>query len=363
MTFRQRLFRLTVAFSLLIAAGYGGLAALSGAPDLRHPAAAQGGTAPTLATGAPQGGTVPGEVLGSVSDAEIWRQVRRGTAGTVTIPQSEAGVLIQSEGEEWRSIRNGPVTLYGGWLLLGIVGALAAYFAIRGRIRIEGGRSGVDVPRFSLNQRLIHWFAAVLWVLLGVTGLILLYGKHGLIAVLGPAAFGAIASAAMQAHNLFGPLFILAIVGLFFGFVKGNGFRLVDLGWFARAGGFFGGHAHAAHYNAGEKAWFWAAAILGIVLSVSGVVLDFPFLVETRQNLQLANLAHAIGALLFIGFGLAHIYLGTVGMEGALESMTRGHVDANWAREHHDLWAEELGHGPAPAEPAAKGGKQSEARA
>lgn len=74
-------------------------------------------------------------------------------------------------------------------------------------------------------------------------------------------------------------------------------------------------------------------------------------------------MAHAVYALLFIGFGLAHIYLGTIGMEGALESMTRGHVDLNWAREHHDLWAEEMGYGPAPAESGAKGGKEAEARA
>jgi formate dehydrogenase subunit gamma len=357
MRMRPGRFRLIISLALILAA------ALAGAVDLSRPAAAQGGIAPPVATKPPVGGNVPGGTLGNTSDTEIWRQVRRGIAGTVSIPQKELGVLIVSEGEEWRSIRNGPVTLYGGWILLGMVGVLAVFFAIRGRIRIKGGRSGTNIPRFTLNQRLVHWSTATLWIILGSTGLILLYGKHVLIPAIGPAAFGAIATAAIQAHNLFGPLFILAIIGLFFGFVKGNGPRLVDFGWFARGGGLLGGHAHAGNYNGGEKGWFWAALGLGIVLSVSGVILDFPLIAETRQNLQLANLAHAVGAILFIAFGLAHVYLGTIGMEGALEGMTRGEVDVNWAQEHHDLWAEEMGYGPAPGDPGAKDGKEAEARA
>ncbi|NNG05336.1 MAG: formate dehydrogenase subunit gamma [Inquilinus sp.] len=342
MRYKDDLSRCLRVIGFILGILYCGAVGLTGAVDLAHPAAAQTGTAVPPSEPGPEGGTVPGQTLGSASDAEIWRQIRRGAAGTVTIPQDEAGVLIQSEGEQWRSIRNGPLSTYGSWLLFGAVGVAALYFAIRGRIRIAAGRSGQRMTRFSLTQRVTHWFTGVLFLLLGTTGLILLYGKYVLIPLVGAPAFGAIASAAMQAHNLFGPLFILAILTLFVVFVRGNGFRLIGLGWFLRLGGFFGGHIRTGRYNAGEKSWFWAAVLLGLVLSASGLALEFPYLLGERQDLQLANLVHGIAALLFICGGLAHIYLGTIGMEGALEAMTRGDVDTNWAKEHHDVWHDEM---------------------
>ena len=326
---------------VLILATYGAALGLSGTFEFDRPAAAQSGLKQQPAAPGPETGHVPGRTIGNTSDAEFWRQIRQGAPGTVTIPQSELGVLIQSKGEEWRSIRNGPVSLYGSSLLLGVIAVAALYFVIRGRIRIEGGRTGRHILRFTLTQRVIHWFAAVLFVLLGVTGVILLFGKHVLIPVIGPAAYAVVASGAMQAHNLFGPLFIVSIVLLFIGFVRGNGFVLADLRWFARLGGLFGGHASSGRYNAGEKSWFWVAIVTGLALSVTGVVLDFPFLSD-RAGLQLANMIHGVAAVVFIVFGLGHIYLGTVGMEGAFESMSHGEVDENWAKEHHDHWYEEM---------------------
>ncbi|MGE0857203.1 MAG: formate dehydrogenase subunit gamma, partial [Hyphomicrobiaceae bacterium] len=133
-------------------------------------------------------------------------------------------------------------------------------------------------------------------------------------------------------------VFTVSTVLLLVTFIRGNFFRLVDLKWILKGGGFFGGHASSHRYNFGEKSWFWAAVMLGIVISVSGFAMLFPELAGSRATLQLANVAHAVAALAFIAFGLGHIYLATIGMEGALEGMTRGTVDENWAKEHHDLW-------------------------
>lgn len=297
----------------------------------------------------PATGHVPGESPGNTSDADFWRALRAGRPATLSIPDREAAVLIQSEGETWRNIRNGPISTIGGWLILGVIVIVALYFTIRGRIRIAGGRTGRILTRFTLNQRIAHWITAVLFVLLGGTGLVLLYGRYVVSALTGgmdgtapgSLVFATIASASLQAHNLFGPLFIAAIFMLFVNFVRNNGYNLIDLKWLVRLGGFFGGHAPSRFYNFGEKNWFWLSMLLGIVLSVSGILLEFPILLEDRQWQQLAHIGHAIAALLFIAVGLGHIYLGTVGMEGALEGMTRGEVDENWAKEHHDLWYEE----------------------
>jgi formate dehydrogenase subunit gamma len=63
--------------------------------------------------------------------------------------------------------------------------------------------------------------------------------------------------------------------------------------------------------------------------------------------MEASHVVHGIAALIFIAISFGHIYLGTLGMEGSLESMTTGYVDANWAKAHHDLWYEEMQAKPA----------------
>ncbi|WP_343115709.1 formate dehydrogenase subunit gamma [Ostreiculturibacter nitratireducens] len=301
----------------------------------------------------PLGPDFRGGVLGNRSDGEIWHDIRLGAEGTATIPDPNAATLIQSQGEDWRLLRLQWVIPYGGQVLLAVLGILAIFFVVRGRIKIKGGRSGRVMPRFSLVERVVHWFTAILFVLLGVSGLIILFGRPLLIPVIGADAFALLASASMQGHNLFGPLFILSIVALFVTFVRGNGYRWVDLKWAFKGGGLLGGHASSGRYNFGEKSWFWWATLCGIALSVSGILMLFPnhlpvfaeqvdpSVPPERALLQIATVVHAVAALAFIAFGMGHIYLGTIGMEGALEGMTRGTVDENWAKEHHDLWYED----------------------
>ncbi|MHA6326340.1 formate dehydrogenase subunit gamma [Roseivivax sp. CAU 1753] len=302
------------------------------------PGQAQGTAAPYPSESGPE------NTLGDQSDSDIWRAIRQGAGG---IPGSSAvvdGVLINAEGVWWSELRrpDGPLIRYGGFGIAAILVAVALFYLIRGRLRIEGGRSGRMVARFSLVQRVVHWVIASLFLLLGVTGLLLLFGRALLIPLVGKAAFGVIATASMQAHNLFGPIFILSLVALFVFFVRGNVPSRRDIPWIVRAGGLFGGHASSGRYNAGEKAWFWTATLAGIALSASGIVLSFPDDLGTHDLLHRAELLHAIAAFVFIGFGIGHIYLGTIGTEGAIEGMVTGDVDENWARSHHDLWLADL---------------------
>ena len=327
--------------ALLLAVVFLAAMTLTGGPRLGAPVWAQSGVEAPLEEPSPGSGNVPGQSLGNANDAEIWRAVRHGLQGNVSIPDKSAGLMIQSEGEAWRSIRNGPITKFGSWLLLGMLGVAAVYFALRGRIPIAEGRSGVRIPRFTQTQRVVHWFTATLFVLLGLSGLIMLYGKHILMPLFGPQVFAVIASAAMQGHNLFGPLFPFAIVALFFVFLEHNSFRWADVKWWLTLGGFVGGHPKCGFYNGGEKVWYWVAVVLGVAISVSGLLLLFPTVLAAPQSLQIAHVVHGIAGVVIIAGGIGHIYLGTLGMDGALEGMTRGDVDANWAKEHHDLWYQE----------------------
>lgn len=275
-------------------------------------------------------GAVPGNSSGGTSDSDFWRQVRSGAAGG----------LVQSQGDEWSRWRI-PIHDYGGWILAVVVGVILIYFAIRGRMHIEDGRTGMVIPRFTLTQRVVHWVIAILFIILGLSGLAIMFGRAVLIPLFGKDAFAAIASLSLQAHNLFGPLFIPAIVALLITFIRGNGFKLLDIPWIFKGGGFFGGHASSEKYNFGEKSWFWWAVIMGFALSGSGLIMVWPDLGFERNVMQWANVVHAIAAILFMAVGIGHIYVGSIGIEGALEGMTRGTVDVNWAKEHHDLWYEQ----------------------
>ncbi|MCB2102457.1 MAG: formate dehydrogenase subunit gamma [Rhodobacterales bacterium] len=299
--------------------------------------------ADALAQGAPgfQAGAPPGNTLGATSDAEFWRQVRQGRLGMVSIPDPYAAVLVRSEGDNWRALRNGPISYYGGWLLIVALLSILGFFLWRGRIKIEGGRSGREIPRFTLTERLIHWYVACVFILLAISGMVLLFGKYVLMPVVGKAAFGHIANACLQGHNLFGPMFIFGIVAMFLVYVRDNTLNGVDWNWIKRGGVLAKGHVSSEKNNFGEKVWFWMAVGGGLVLSTTGLAMEFPW-IPTIIQVQWANLLHATAAIGLVAVALGHIYIGTLGMEGALEGMTRGTVDENWAMEHHDLWAKQV---------------------
>lgn len=277
--------------------------------------------------------------------AQLWRDVRQrdGTyVGTTQVHGVDSGVLINADGEKWRLYRMDILVPYGASLFGIILLAIILFFFIRGRLRIPGGLSGKSILRFTLSERMVHWFTAIMFWLLGVTGLVLLYGRFVLIPLLGPGGFSITASACKEAHNLFGPLFLFAMLALFFTFVKDNLFARGDLKWLAKGGGLFGGHASAGRFNAGEKIWYWLAILLGFALSITGLVLDFAVAGQGRQVMELSHVIHSISAVVMIAVSLGHIYLGTVGTEGSFSSMADGYVDENWAKAHHDLWYEEL---------------------
>lgn len=284
-----------------------------------------------------------GKTAGVKSDAQ-----RRAEAGVVNITQvrsREAGVFQQSEGQRWRMLRNGPVTFYGGWLLILLPLAILTFYKIFGPLRLHAPPTGRLIQRFDAWERGIHWASAGLFVILGLTGLTLLFGKHVLIPVIGHQAFSWIAVIAKNVHNFLGPAFFVSIVLLFLRYVRDNLWHSIDWLWVKDAHNVLRGQCHVPSYkfNAAEKVWFWGGVtLLGLVVSLSGLVLDFPNFDQGRHVLQVANLVHGIGALLFIAAAFGHIYMGTIGAEGALQAMRTGMVDETWAKEHHQLWYEEM---------------------
>lgn len=274
---------------------------------------------------------------------EFWRQARQGTAGYSAVTGQETNVLIQSEGQVWREVREGPVQRYGGIVLIGVVVALLLFHLVAGSVKLEQ-RSGRTITRWTLFERVIHWYTAILFIILAITGLSLLFGRTVLMPWMGKEAFGAFANVAKPVHDWLAVPFAIGLVLMMVPWIKESLFKAYDLKWFAMGGGYLDKSKHppAGFVNAGEKVWFWFLFFGGIVLIASGFFLLFPNFGWERSTMQLALVAHAASGIGLIAFSFAHMYLGTAGNEGAFEGMISGQVDEAWAKAHHNLWYEEV---------------------
>jgi formate dehydrogenase subunit gamma len=343
----------------------GGFMALVALLALAAPSLERGGLAPAAPALAQEAGNVPGNSLGNTSDSEFWREIRRGMQGQVSIPDKNAGVMIQSEGENWRAVRNGPLSTYGAWVIFGVLALLALFFALRGRITIEHGASGRYVVRFNGIERFAHWVTAVSFIVLALSGLNLLYGRYVLLPFAGPEIFATLTLWGKYAHNFVGFAFMVGLALILILWVRHNLPNKYDFIWLAKGGGLLvkGSHPPSRKFNAGQKLIFWLVIIGGGSLSASGLALMFPFQIHlfaptfeilnlfgtdlptqltAMQEMQLSQLWHAVVGLVLIAVVLAHIYIGSIGMEGAFDAMGTGQVDENWAREHHSVWVEEM---------------------
>jgi formate dehydrogenase subunit gamma len=271
--------------------------------------------------------------------------VRSGESHTTQVRGRETGVLIQAGGETWRRIRNGPITLVFGGLLIAVPILIWSFYRYSGPMKLHGKPTGRMIERFNKWERTVHWFTAASFVVLAVTGILMLFGKHFLLPVIGYGAFSWFAALSKNLHNFVGPLFIFCVACIFVTFLRDNVFRRLDIQWMLKMPQVLTGKAHipSGRFNAAEKGWFWGGvALLGLIVSASGLVLDFPNFDQTRNTMQIANIVHGVGALLFVLASFGHIYMGTIGTEGAYQAMKTGMVDETWAKEHHELWYDEV---------------------
>ena len=275
--------------------------------------------------------------------ANFWRVVRHGIPGYSSTPQQGHTVLIQNGGENWREIRDILLVKYSPWVLGLALAAMGAFYLVIGGDKLKEPRSGVMIKRFTLGERLLHWYTAVLFILMAITGLSMLLGRVALIPIFGHAAISSYLSVSKVLHNWCGPLFLAGIFLEFVIWVRNNVFRRSDLQWFKNMGGLLGEgpRPHTGKINGGEKVWFWLVFLFGTAVEATGVLLDFPLWAQTRFTMQVSEVIHATVAVLFVTASFGHIYMGTLGAEGAFEGMWRGSVDAVWAKQHADLWYEE----------------------
>ncbi|NIM43132.1 MAG: formate dehydrogenase subunit gamma [Hydrogenophaga sp.] len=302
------------------------------------------------------------------NNAPMWRDVSKGVTGSTMLPYPEYGNLIQgfvqypgsrltTAGEAWRQVRNNWIIPYGGSLLLIVLVAIALFYFAKGSIKLHGAETGRKIERFTYFERAAHWMNAIAFVALAVSGIVMAFGKFFLLPIIGATLFGWLTYALKNVHNFVGPLFAVSLVVVIFTFIKDNLPAKEDINWLLKGGGLFSGKEVPSHrFNAGEKVVFWAGVFFfGLIVVGSGLFLDklLPVLEFTRANMQVAHMIHATAAALMMALFLGHIYLGTIGMKGAYKAMKTGYVDETWAKEHHELWYDDIKAGKIPAQRSA----------
>ena len=275
--------------------------------------------------------------------ANMWRTVREGIPGFTKVTTAGHRILIVNSGENWREFRNSFLTPFSQLIIAIALVVMGLFYWRIGPDKMKAPRSGVKVERYVTWERILHWYTAVLFIIMAITGLSLLLGRIFLIPVFGHWADSAYLQASKVLHNYCGPLLLIGISLEFIFWVRYNIPKKMDLDWFKNMGGYIGSgtRPHIEKVNAGEKGWFWLIAIFGTVVGITGVILDFPIWGQTRFTMQISHAIHAVVAILFATASLGHIYMGTIGVEGAFEGMWTGFVDTEWAKEHSDLWYEE----------------------
>ena len=293
----------------------------------------------------PQRPASPDGVTAVNPGAELWREVRQRdgkNVGISQVPGVDTGILINVEGDRWARFRVEYPVRFAPLVLGAIILLLFAFYAIRGKVGIDGGASGNMLRRFTDYERILHWMLAIVFSFLAVTGLILLLGRGLLIPIIGQQAFALLASASKEGHNLFGPIFLLSLLLMLTRFARRNIYERGDLTWLLRGGGFIGkGHVSGGFFNMGEKSWYWMVILLGLAISISGLILVSPGLGQGRVIMEVSHVVHVLVAIVLIAVSIGHMYMGSIGTEGSAEAMISGYVDINWAEAHHDRWARE----------------------
>lgn len=288
----------------------------------------------------------PNPTAQSVKEEQLLKALQPGAnvSGRITIPDSHSATLIQPEGQDWRQFHQGTLPLIAGVTILGMLALLVLFYMTRGRIKVDSGLSGRTITRFGGFDRFVHWVTASTFIVLALSGLNLSFGKTVVLPLFGDAAFATLTGYGKLAHNYLSFPFMAGVALMFIIWAKDNIPNKLDLDWIKAGGGLFvkGAHPPAKRFNAGQKGIFWIVAFGGLIMSVSGWHLLFPFEGgSTVGDQQFWVNVHAVLAMIFIAVMLAHAYIGSVGMEGAFDAMGSGEVDENWAKEHHSLWVEE----------------------
>lgn len=296
-----------------------------------------------LPAAAQENATGSNPTASAVNEQQLLDELNK-VQGSITIPDRKAATLQQPQGRDYQHFHERLLPWIGAIAIIGMLAVIALFYFYRGRIRTASGESGIKILRFNALERLAHWTTATAFIILAITGLNFIFGKRLLMPLIGPDAFSAWSVWAKYMHDFVSWAFMLGVLVMLVVWIWDNLPDRYDVNWLKKAGGFLDRsnrtHPPAGRFNTGQKLIFWAVVLGGAILSVSGIFMLFPFSFTDINGMQTAQYVHATVGVLMVAVIIAHIYIGTLGMEGAYEAMGSGSVDLNWAKEHHSAWVE-----------------------
>jgi len=191
------------------------------------------------------------------------------------------------------------------------------------------------IVRYSLGERILHWFVALTFIYLALSGFALGYPRMAwLYDILGGG------QTVRFLHPIVGVAFTLGVVLMLILWVRDMVFDHKDQAWVRDLRNYTReGHSQVDidRFNAGQKGYYWFAIVTGLLLLLTGIPLWFPDLMSAGWN-QSSRLLHHAVFLFSVGGFIIHVYMSTMMLPGTMPGMTGGRVTRAWAAWHHPAW-------------------------
>jgi formate dehydrogenase subunit gamma len=196
--------------------------------------------------------------------------------------------------------------------------------------------AGSGIERYTFVERFVHWWVALTFIALMVSGFALGYPRAYFLSGL----FGG-GQTMRFLHPWFGVAFTLGILWMLVSWARSMRMTAVDKQWVKRLRTYATtGHTglDTGKFNAGQKGYYWFAVVLGLVLFVTGLPLWGGWLGGAAGLKHIARFLHHGAFLAMVGGFIIHVYLSTVMFPGTMAAMTTGRVSRAWAAFHHPAW-------------------------
>lgn len=201
-----------------------------------------------------------------------------------------------------------------------------------------GAEEPAAIRRYTFAERLLHWFVALTFIYLMLSGFALGYPRMSwLYDVLGGG------QTVRVVHPIIGVAFTVGVVGMLVVWARDMRPTDVDREWGRRLRTYIReGHTglDIGRFNAGQKGYFWYALVTGVLLLATGIPLWFPE-IAGLGFLRVMRIVHHVLFLLTVAGFIIHVYMSTVMFPGTFTSMTSGEVTRAWAAHHHPRWFRE----------------------
>jgi formate dehydrogenase subunit gamma len=194
------------------------------------------------------------------------------------------------------------------------------------------------IQRYTANERVYHWFTALAFILLALSGLALFHPSlFWLTSLLGGGTWTRIL------HPFIGVVMTVSFAVMVMRFWRHNHLTRSDLVWLSRWRDVLAQREsrlpESGRYNGGQKLLFWVMLVMMLLLLASGILIWQPWFTPAFPItlVRVAALTHAAAAFVLILGIIVHVYA-ALWVRGSMGAMLRGYVSSAWARKHHAAW-------------------------